>query len=84
MGLKNIIDFGKAQLLESERDLYHTYCFLEKGWISKPSDYDSIDPETRIGLLAIMELESNKITKEENKAKAQEALQGLKQRSVSV
>jgi hypothetical protein len=40
-----------------------------------------MDPETKVSLLAILELESKKITKEENKAKAQEALAGLKERS---
>ena len=57
------------------------YCFLERKWISKPSDYDEIDPETKAGLLTILELESKKMIKEENKMKAQEALAGLKARS---
>jgi len=34
-----------------------------------------------MGLITIMELESKKIEKEENKMKAQEALAGLKARS---
>ena len=42
-GIKNIIEFGKAKLSDAEHDLYLMYCFLEKKWISKPSDYDDID-----------------------------------------
>ena len=80
-GIKNIIEYGKAKLSDAERELYHLYCFLEKGWISKPSDYDEIDPETKHGLLAILELESKKMEKEEMKHKAQDALAGLKARS---
>ena len=80
-GIKNIIEFGKAHLSDAERELYLLYCFLEKKWISKPSDYDEIDPEIKAGLITIMELESKKVEKEENKMKAQEALAGLKARS---
>jgi hypothetical protein len=54
---------------------------LEKHWISKPSDYDLIDPEIRVGLITMMELESKKAAKEENKLKAEEALSKLKARS---
>ncbi len=57
------------------------YTFLEKKWISKPSDFYDIDPEIKNGLLAILQLESDKATKEDNKIKAQEALANLKARS---
>ncbi len=57
------------------------YCFLERHWISKPSDYDEIDPETKIGLMTILQLENKKAQKEESRAKAKEALAGLKARS---
>ncbi len=80
-GIKNIIEFGKAHLSDAERELYLTYCFLEKKWISKPSDYDEIDPEIKMGLITILQLEAEKIEKEDNKMKAKEALAGLKARS---
>lgn len=76
-----MVEYGKAQLTEVERDFYHLYCFLEKKWISKPSDYDLIDPEIKAGLITMMELESKKIAKEESKMKAEEALSRLKARS---
>ena len=57
------------------------YCFLEKKWISKPSDFDEIDPEIRAGLLTILQLQNKKADKEDSKMKAKEALAGLKQRS---
>lgn len=80
-GLSNIVEYGKAHLTDAERDFYYLYCFLEKKWISKPSDYDLIDPETKAGLITMMELESKKAAKEENKLKAEEALSKLKARS---
>jgi hypothetical protein len=80
-GLSNIVEYGKAQLTQVEREFYWMYCFLEKKWISKPSDYDLIDPEIKVGLITMMELESKKAEKEENKMKAKEALAGLKARS---
>ena len=80
-GIWNIIQHGKAQLTDAERDIYLLYCFLEKHWISKPSDYDEIDPEIKQGLVSIMQMESEKTKKEENKIKAEEALSKLKTRS---
>ena len=80
-GLSHIIEYGKAQLTESEHDLYLLYCFLERKWISKPSDFDEIDLETKMGLLAILQLEGKKAEKEEGRMKAKEALAGLKTRS---
>jgi len=80
-GIWNLIQYGKAKLSDAEREFHHLVCFLEKGWISKPSDFDTIDPETKAGLLTYLEMESNKIQKEELKAEAQASLQGLKGRS---
>jgi hypothetical protein len=80
-GIWNIIQHGKAKLSDAERELYLIYCFLEKTWISKPSDFDEIDPEVKHGLITILEMESKKIEKEENKMKAEEALNKLKGRS---
>jgi len=55
--------------------------FLEKHWITKPSDYDEIDPETKMGLITYLDMESKKVEKEQLKAEAQEALSKLKARS---
>ena len=77
-GIYNLIEFGKAKLVDSEQELYLLYCFLEKKWISKPSDFDEIDPEVKQGLITILELEAKRHEKEELKAKAQESLGRLK------
>lgn len=55
--------------------------FLEKHWITKPSDFDDIDPETKMGLITYLDMESKKVEKEQLKAEAQEALSKLKARS---
>ena len=80
-GIPNIIEYGKAQLLDSEREFYLMYCFLEKHWITKPSDYEEMDPEIHAGLVRILELEAKKASKEESKMKAQDALSKLKART---
>ncbi len=62
-------------------DIYQLYVFLNRNWISKPSDYDEIDPEIKAGLLTILEMESKKAGEEESKMKAQETLNKMRGRS---
>jgi len=58
--------------------------FLEKHWITKPSDYDEIDPEIKMGLITYLDMESKKVEKEQLKTQAQEALSKLKARSTGL
>lgn len=70
--------YGKARLEPAEVDFYHMYCFLEKHWITKPSDYEEMDPEIRIGLIQMLQFESMKADKEESKAQAEKTKANMK------
>jgi hypothetical protein len=72
--------YDKALLQDAEQDLWILYCFLEKNWISKPSDFDEIDPETKMGLIALLRIESDKMRKEESKMEAEQTKANMKAR----
>ena len=71
-GIPKIIEYGKAKgLTESEIEFLNLFSFLERKWISKPSDFYDIDPEIKAGLVRILELESKKGEKEQSRMEAQ-------------
>jgi hypothetical protein len=74
-GISRLILYGgNASLTIAEQDLYLRYCFLNHRWISNPGEYDSIDPEIKNGLIAILEIESKRAQKDKDRAEAQERL----------